>query len=996
MEKFNDLKIISENRQNQRAYYVPFGSKTDAINCEVEKSSRYTSLNGEWNFEYFDTYLDLPYDVSDIKYSKKLAVPSCWECFGYGQIHYTNINYPHQYDPPYTHTVNPVGVYNRTFNVENTDKTYIVFEGVSSYFELYVNGKYVGMSRGSHLQAEFDLTPYVVKGENVITVAVYTYNVESYLEDQDFFRFHGIFRDVYLLARPTSHINDVFIKAIDNKIDVDLSFVGEVLPYSIEVFAPNGEVVADYQNISSPILWNAENPNLYGVLISCNGEFIYIKTAFRTVATNKKGQLLINGVSVKLKGVNRHDSHPEKGYAVSKEDVKKDLLMMKQNNINCIRCSHYPNHPYLYSLCDELGIYVIDECDYETHGVETAVGFQSLTSIEEIASNVEWKDAMVSRMQRMVERDKNFPSIIVWSLGNEGQFGDNLVAMSEFAKSRDNTRLVHYERTVYLDKSYGADQMPVHPCVDIISRMYTSPINLEIQGNLDTDERPYFLCEYGHAMGVGPGELEDYWNIIYSHDRLIGGCIWEWCDHAVTVIKDGKKAYIYGGDSGEFPHDGNFCCDGLVFPDRTPSTGLLNYKKVIQPVKITCIDNKSGIFEVENRYDFTNLNKLNFRYEVKVDGVMVDSGAIKVDILPHQTKQIKVDYKVPAKCKFGAYVELYADLSSDTLWAKKGHNIAWAQFELPTPVIGEKEDELKDITVEESRRYVTARISKTDSVTVDKATGMISSFVKGGIETLARPLDVVLWRAMTDNERYDKNEIWKPEFIDKTYYKVYSVETISSATKCTITVKGAQGASARVPVYFVSVCYEITSNGIVIMVHADKNPKLRSFARTMVEETNLDLKKKTEMNEVPRFGVRIPLNKEFTDITYFGMGDKENYVDFSAHTKMGVYTNKVENEVEPYIRPQEMGNHLKTKYLKVYGKNSVEFKSEKGFEFSALPYTIEDLDKAEHVYELPESKSTEVLICYKNRGVGSNSCGPKIADKYKVTDKVIDFKFTIK
>ena len=375
---------------------------------------------------------------------------------------------------------------------------------------------------------------------------------------------------------------------------------------------------------------------------------------------------------------------------------------------------------------------------------------------------------------------------------------------------------------------------------------------------------------------------------------------------------------------------------------------------------------------------------------------MVDSGAIKVDILPHQTKQIKVDYKVPAKCKFGAYVELYADLSSDTLWAKKGHNIAWAQFELPTPVIVEKEDELKDITVEESRRYVTARISKTDSVTVDKATGMISSFVKGGIETLARPLDIVLWRAMTDNERYDKNEIWKPEFIDKTYYKVYSVETISSATKCTITVKGAQGASARVPVYYVSVCYEITSNGIVIMVHADKNPKLRSFARTMVEETNLDLKKKTEMNEVPRFGVRIPLNKEFTDITYFGMGDKENYVDFSAHTKMGVYTNKVVNEVEPYIRPQETGNHTKTKYLKVYGNNSVEFKSENGFEFSALPYTIEDLDKAEHVYELPDVRSTEVLICYKNRGVGSNSCGPKIADKYKVTDKVIDFKFTIK
>ncbi len=606
MEKHNDLKIISENREPQRAYYIPFADEQTALTGKKEASDRYTGLNGTWNFKYFESHLDVPEAVGEIVYDATLPVPSCWECHGYGQIQYTNINYPFQYDPPYTLGVNPVGAYARSFQWQGRGRAYLVFEGVSSYFELYVNGRYVGMSRGSHLQAEFDITSHVSHGTNTVTVLVYTYNVESYLEDQDFFRFHGIFRDVYLLCRPEDHIWDIYIKPrMDGQVELEVTFSGDCLPYKVHYFLPDGTLV---KKIENPHPWSAEKPVLYGILIECNGEFIYRNFGFRTVAASEKGELLINGVPVKLKGVNRHDSHPKYGYTVTYADMERDVLLMKQHNINCVRASHYPNHPEFLELCDKYGLYVLDECDIETHGVEAAYGLCSLRSIEEIASNPAWTASYLDRMERMVERDKNAVSVIIWSLGNEGQFGTNFVKMSEQTKARDYTRLIHYERTAFPNKAYGADQIPIHPCVDIVSRFYPTVENFEIQGQMTVDMRPYFLGEYGHAMGLGPGELKDYWDLIYKYPRLIGGCIWEWCDHAVEkVLPDGRVGYLYGGDSGEFPHDENFCCDGLVFPDRTPSTGLLEYKAVIQPLLVNAVDLAQGRLRFENRYDFTDL-----------------------------------------------------------------------------------------------------------------------------------------------------------------------------------------------------------------------------------------------------------------------------------------------------------------------------------------------------------------------------------------------------
>ena len=993
MEKYNNLKIISENREPQRAYYIPFGKERDAIKYRGDESDRYQTLNGDWNFKYLECPLDLPEKIDELEYFDILPVPSCWECYGYGQIQYTNINYPFQYDPPYTHSMNPVGIYNRKFTLDTYRRIYMVFEGVSSYFELYVNGKYVGMSRGSHLQAEFDITEYVNAGENGVTVVVYAWNVESYLEDQDFFRFHGIFRDVYLLERPEDHIQDIFIKTdIQNGIRVEATFKGEQLPMEISVYAPNGDKVEQVEN---PQLWSAEKPNLYGVLIHCGEEYIYKKVGFRTIETSNKGELLINGVPVKLKGVNRHDSHPKYGYCVSREDMERDIVLMKQHNINCVRASHYPNHPVFLELCDQYGLYVMDECDMETHGVEHAFGLCSLKSIEEMASNPEWLGSYMDRMIRMVERDKNAPSVIIWSLGNEGQFGTNHVKMSEWTKMRDDTRLVHYERTAFPNKAYGADQIDIHPCVDIISRMYTSLENVEIHGKLTKDKRPYFLAEYCHAMGLGPGELKDYWDLFYKYPRLIGGCIWEWCDHAVEKeLPDGSIGYLYGGDSGEFPHDGNFCCDGLVFPDRTPSTGLLEYKKVIEPWKVDCVDIQKGLFELTNRFDFMNFSEMTFRYRIVKDREIGEEKRFSVDLAPHKSTLVQLEYEFPEAVRDGAFVELFMDVTADCDWCRKGHNLAWAQFELPVSLEKRTEPVLRDIKVEENRRYITI-ISGNDSYSIDLAKGMIHSIKKGEKELMKRTADLVIWRAMIDNDKYVRS-VWMDEHFHKTYFKP-RFHTVEKDDKSVVIVfEGALGANSRLPVFYITLTYRITSNGVDIKIDAVKNNQLKGMNRSSSEETELDLKLKTEIPEIPRFGMRFAFDPELDRLEYFGKGDRESYIDYQEHAKMGIWQSTVEEEYESYIRPQECGNHVGVKWVKLSGRSEVTFSANEKFEFSALHYTIEELDRAEHAFELQESQTTELIICYKNRGIGSHSCGPALSEKYQVRDKEIHFEFKVR
>lgn len=991
MEKYNDLTIISENREPQRSYYIPFESEADALKRDKFSSKSYNLLNGEWDFKFYETPLDLPDNIDDVDFKDKIKVPCCYECLGYGQAHYTDVRYPFQYDIPYTRTMNDVAVYKREFTADTSKRTYMIFEGVSSYLELYINGKYVGLSRGTHLQAEFDISDFVTNGTNTVCAVVYAYNVESYLECQDFFRLHGIFRDVYTLSRPKNHIRDIEVYPhMDGTIDIAVDFKGEELSYSVKYYTPDLKPV---EKIENPLLWSAEKPNLYSVIVECNGEYMCFKTGFRSIETSDKGELLINGVPVKLKGVNHHDSHPEYGYYVPNEHMIKDLCLMKQHNFNCIRTSHYPNHPEFLQMCDEFGFYVIDECDLESHGVDSYladyIGIVK-ESVAAIASNPDWTDVMLSRMERMVERDINSPSIIMWSLGNEAQFGDNYIKMAEWTKKKDPSRLVHYERVIHQDRSHGKDQMPIHPCVDVVSRMYTAYHWVEECALNENDKRPYFLCEYAHSMGLGPGSVKEYWDLFYKYPKLIGGCVWEWCDHALKIeLPNGKTRFIYGGDSGETPHDGHYCCDGLVMPDRRPSTGLLELKAVMQPVEFECIDAKKGLFKITNRFDFTDLSELDFEAVLNIDGKKESLGKQNISLAPHESMEYKISYNAPNSAKYGAYIEIYANISSDTKWADSGYNLAWTQAEIPTEKLNEvfETGSVKGIC---EKRYVTAEAGNK-TYKIDKATGMICSISQDGEELLKKECDLTVWRALTDNDARLKNE-WEGLFLHTAFLKPKHSECTYDGGKYIVSIYGSYGPNASTPLYHVNIKYIFTKDKLDVQIHADKDLKRREMrikSGTLI--TGEYYPDPTE--EILRFGLRFHFTNSMKNFKYFGMGDRECYCDYKAHSKMGLWKSDIYSEFEPYVYPQECGNHIDVKFLEF--DNGVKFTGNETFEFSALPYSIEELYKAAHTDELYGEGTTELIICYKNRGIGSRSEGPFLMTKYCVTDEVIDFEFSI-
>ena len=982
MEKYNDLSLLSEGKEAPRAYYIPHTSLDTALTGDKEQSEAYRSLNGQWDFCYLETPMDLPQELSGLTFADTIPVPSCWQ--------YTNVNYPYPYDPPYTGRMNPVGIYRRSFRAAAAGRTYLVFEGVSSYLELYINGSYVGMSRGSHNQAEFDITDYVSAGENEVMAVVYTHNAQSYLEDQDHFRYHGIFRDVYTLTRPENHIRDIYIKPhVSGEVSLEVTFRDGPMDYAFFIQLPDGSRV---EKVEMPKLWSAEKPYLYTAVIICNGEYICKRIGFRSVETGPQGQLLINGVEVKLKGVNRHESHPVFGWCVTVEDMLRDIQLMKQHNINCIRTSHYPDCPEFYALCDSYGLYVMDECDLETHGVENAVGHRNLASMAEIADNPIWRQAVASRMQSMVERDKNAPCVIMWSLGNEAQFGENYREMARWTKQRDTSRLIHYEQAGFPARTHGPYAGPADPLVDIVSGMYTTYESMEKQGTDQTDPRPFFLCEYSHAMGLGPGDLKDYWDIIYRYPRLIGGCVWEWSDHAVS----GERGYLYGGDHGEFPHDGNFCCDGLVFPDRRPSSGLWEYKKVIEPWSVSWMDEKQGVVEIENRFDFTDFEEMSFAYRIMTDGKLWQQGTFSLPLKPHEKAAVKLSYSLPGSCRHGVYLELSMAVAETTDWCKEGHILAWHQLPLSVPVVRETQTETYPHKVEISGRYVCVSTDQS-VIRVDLASGMICSIVKEGKECLERPAGFVLWRAPVDNDRKEA-PAWRNDHLDRTGFYVETSEIREEERALRISFRGIFGAPSRVCIYRGTLEYVFTAEGVKILVHGEKNRQLQHVRELPDLPQYEPLRRwKTQIEEVPRFGMRFPLVKDFSELEYFGMGSGECYVDFKNHGKMGLWKSRVQEEYQPYIMPQECGNHIDTEYVKLLSKDhAIFFEADPKFEFSALPYSIEMLDSAKHTFELPPQESTEVLICYKNRGIGSGSCGPQLMEKYRITDEIIDFAFRLR
>lgn len=935
MRIYENPEKTSENRLAPRSAYIPGG-------C-----SEYQLLSGTWRFAYYARDIDVPEKIENWD---RISVPACWQLHGYGNPNYTNQNFPFPVDMPYVPDDNPCGVYEREFTLESKwGRVYFMLEGVASCAFLYVNGSYVGFTQGSHLQAEFDITDYVNQGNNTIRVKVLKWCCGSYLEDQDMFRFNGIFRDCYLLQRPEGHITDVQIIPNAQNIRVELDGAA-----TLEIYAENQLLCAEdicnefVFTPENPVLWNAEKPYLYTVKLTRGGEVLTFKTGLREIRISDQYELLINGQSVKLHGVNHHDTSKFRGWCQSLEEQKQDLLLMKQLNINCVRTSHYPPTSGFMELCDELGFYVILETDIESHGFNRRYANEThaydMDSGEYPGTRPEWLHEHLERMERALEYHKNFTGIIMWSIGNETGHGTNHVRMIDYVHRRDGSRLVHCE---------DANRRGENRNADVYSRMYLSPEKTEeaaLNYNLD---RPVFLCEYAHAMGNGPGDIWEYNELFDKYPKLIGGCIWEWADHVVTV--DGVQKY--GGDfPGELTHDSNFCCDGMVFADRSLRAGSLEVKAAYQPIRT---EYHKGILNIYNRLDFTDLCEYDCTVTVECDGKAVSQKRIKLNVPPHSWGRVPVDY-VPAVCSLGAYVSY--SLSKDGCeYARTQHPLPFvaAEATVNTAPAAMAEDEKNIVASGEGFRYV---FSKQD--------GTFVSLVINGTEQLESPMALTLFRAPIDNERKIKhlwtNEtVWEGENLNVAFHKTYSVKLRGNVIEAQCSVAGV----SRVPVLRYNVRFAVFADGRV--------------------EVQLQGAIRENAFWLPRLGYEMVLPADHNTFCYYGHGPHESYCDMHHASPVGLYKSTAEDEYVRYVRPQEHGNHYGVKKLCI---GDLEFTGD-GFECCVSKYSTEAIYRAEHTDELVSDGKVHLRVDYRSAGVGSGACGPELKKEFRLAEKQIEFSF---
>ncbi len=938
MREYENPNRTSDNRMKQRSYYIPAGV------------SEYMLLNGEWEFAYYASDMDVPEQINQWN---TIPVPSCWQLQGYENPNYTNINYPYPVDTPYVPDENPCGVYRKTFEISKKwGRVYFVFEGVASCAYLYVNGKYAGFTQGSHLQAEFDITEYVTEGENTVVVKVLKWCCGSYLEDQDCFRFNGIFRDVYLLQRPENHLGDIEMIPNDKKIHIKADKPANVSIYANEklLVCEDGQEELVYE-VPNPIFWNAEKPFLYTVVLERDGEEITLRTGLRKVEISDAYELLVNGTSVKLFGVNHHDTHKYHGWCQTEEELRRDLKLMKELNINCIRTSHYPPTPRFIQLCDEMGFYVICETDIETHGFvrrypNVAYGYD-IESADWPGTDPMWEKEHLERMERMVECFKNHTSIIMWSTGNESGHGQNHEKMIHWTRQRDNTRLIHCE-----DASRKGDNRNT----DVHSRMYLSMEELEVCVQDENLKQPVFLCEYSHAMGNGPGDVYDYCTFFDQNPKAIGGCVWEWADH--VVVQEGVQKY--GGDfEGEMTNDGNFCCDGMVFADRSLKAGSYEVKAAYQPIRTTY---ENGLLRIYNRLDFTDLEEYIFTYWIEADGVEKGKKELRVSAKPHTWAEISVPYEV-MECKYGVY--LNTELSKD------GVVYARTQHELSDNCIREQSGNALELREDERNIYATG---KNFSYVFSKRYGMFSSMVVDGEEQLAGVPRLSAFRAPTDNDIHMKAlwancNIWQGENLDCVFSKVYDC----SINGRQIVVSGSLAGVSRLPFFRYTFTVQIDENG------------------TADCKVNGNVREDTAW--LPRMGYEFTLPKSAGTFRYYGRGPMENYADMHHWSMMGLYESHADKEYVSYVRPQEHGNHTNVKMLQI---GRLEFTSETGMEINVSNYTTDALYKAEHTDELKADGNIHLRVDYKVSGIGSASCGPALDEAYRLEEKKIEFGFTVK
>jgi beta-galactosidase/beta-glucuronidase len=990
MPDWENPALLSRNREPARATLIPFADPAAALRGERGASPYFQLLNGRWGFSYRTSPAEI---VDDDTPWDTIPVPGNWQMYGYGTPQYTNVNYPIPVDPPCVPQANPVGVYRRAFCIPTAwdgRQIYLNFEGVDSAFYVFCNGVQVSYSQVAHMPSEFNLTAFLQPGWNELEVRVYQWSDGTYLEDQDMWRLSGIFRDVYLLARAGVRLRDARVTTRFDAAYTDATLnvqailrndagapatgytaTARLLDGDTTLFdlplAGGGTLPAGKETtlsldapVAAPRRWTAETPHLYTLLLSLFGpdgalvETLPVTVGFRQVEM-RGGQVLLNGTPLTLQGVNRHDSHPDYGHAVPLASMVQDITLMKQHNINAVRTSHYPNDPRWYDLCDRYGLYVIDEADLECHGMHP---------LDRLSDDPAWEDAYLDRAVRMVERDKNHPSIIIWSLGNESGFGRNHVAMANWIHANDPTRLVHYEGATGWGNREGAKD---NACVDLVSTMYPTVESIITEGQRTDDPRPYFMCEYAHAMGNGPGNLKEYWEAIRTYPRLLGGCIWEWTDHGIRqYTADGEEWFAYGGDFGDTPNDGNFCIDGLVFPDRTPHTGLTEYKKVIEPVTVEAVDLAAGVVKIGNRYTFASLARLQGAWQLVCDGTPLQQGTLPaLDVPAGSVVEVTLPYTLPTPVPGAEYwLQCSFTLAEDTLWAPRGFELAWAQLPLPTsapaPVVALAE--MPVLEVQECRDEILID-GDTFSLVFDRAQGTITRwfFQEQPLLTAGPRLNV--WRAPTDNDTHIAHQ-WRSHGLDRLQHRVASttLETLPHAAR--ITVESTLAPASQCPVLAVRYVYTICGNGDVLV------------------ETTVTPQR--ELPPLPRLGLQLRLPDTLDQLAWFGRGPHESYVDKQESARLGVYAGAVQAQYVPYVKPQENGNKSDVRWAAVtdaYGLGLLAVGMPR-LHVSAHHYTPEDFAAARHTFELTRRDETILHLDTAHNGLGSQSCGPGPLEPY--------------
>lgn len=1001
MKTWENHQIDGINRMPARAHFLTFQSKEKALLNNNRYTHAFKNLNGVWKFMFLDApeYSPEGFFNSDFDVTKMddITVPGNWQLQGYGKMHYSDLWYNFPINPPYVPTENPTGIYKRTFFVEESyrDKKIIIrFCGVDSAYHLWINGKEVGYSKVARNESEFDITDIIRVGEeNDVTVRVYQWSDGTYLEDQDMWWESGIFRDVELIGVPKDGINDYKVIAdLDDEYkngifkveaflrttkEVNVTFelvdAGENTVFTKTVVAKEGkacidEVIADVNH------WTAETPYLYKLFMTVedDGQIVEVipqNVGFRNIRLNGE-TFLVNGVAIKFKGVNRHDYSPQNGRVVSREEIEKDIILMKQFNINAIRTSHYPNSYYLYDLCDEYGMYLIAETDLECHGFELTGDYKWITD------DPSWELAYVSRMTRMIERDKNHPAIIFWSLGNESAFGCNFRKMTDVAHEMDPTRLVHYEGDFDVESA------------DVYSTMYTWIENPKkpylMKDIIEKSKKPHIHCEYCHAMGNGPGNLKDYQDLVYAHDKLQGGFVWEWFDHGIeSFTESGEKYYRYGGDFGDDPSNKDFCIDGLIMPDRTPSPGLYEYKKVIEPITTTAVDIQKGIINLLSRYDFANLDRFNLVYKVMEDDVILQTGFMAVpSIEARANRDITLPYDLSAiKVKPGAhyYVNISYQLREDTSYASSGHELATAQFELPLYKEGIVVRPEGILNVE--KEHTTLHVKGANfSLDFNLVNGNLMNIVRDGMQVLSKGPRLTLWRAPISNDMEIIDKLKKVYFLHLEHEVVMNIDYHMEGNILKVEVDTINSTTNSAWHFKTKYVYTVCPSGdILIDVEGTPSGKV-DLAPDML----------------PRIGVSMHLDKSMEHVRYFGMGPGENYADSKEAAQMGLYANTVDGLFTNYVIPQENGNHMGCKWVSMTNDRGMGLlaSTEGDFNFSASWYEDKDLDDAKHTCDLVKRDYIVFNVDYKQNALGTNSCGQWQLDKYRA--KFEDFKLSFR